>query len=153
MEPAHSPAPAAASPRAGLTHQIRAFLERPLVTSLATVDADGGPRQAVIWYRLDADDTILVNARADRRWPANLRREGRAAFSVCDPGDPFSWVGLIGRVIEIVDDLERARGDIVALAHRYHDDQPDPADIAMFRTQQRVSFRISIDRVHDHLED
>jgi PPOX class probable F420-dependent enzyme len=152
MEPAHSPAPAVAASNTRLPDRIRAFLERPLVTSLATVDADGGPRQAVIWYRLD-DDTILVNARADRRWPANLRRTGRAAFAICDPADPFSWVGITGRVTEVVDDLEAARGDIVALAHRYHDGQPDPEDIATFRTQQRVSFRVSIDAVHDHLED
>ena len=107
----------------------------------------------MIWYRLNPDDTILVNARVDRRWPVNLRREGRGSFSICDPADPFSWVGVTGRVVEVVDDLESARDDIVALAHLYHDGQPDPEDIAMFRTQQRVSFRISIDAVHDHLED
>ena len=33
---------------------VRAFLERPRrFATIATIDADGMPRQAVVWYRVD----------------------------------------------------------------------------------------------------
>ena len=153
MEPAHSPAPVVASPRAGLTPEIRAFLEQPWVATVATLDADGTPRQAVVWFRLDPDDTILLNSLAGRRWPSNLLRDGRAAIAVTNPDDPFSWVGINGSVRAVVDNVEVARDDIVALAHRYHDNSPEPGLIARFRSQQRVSFHVAIETLHDHLED
>lgn len=138
---------------APLPDAIRAFLERPLFASLATIDADGAPRQAVIWYRLEDDGRILVNSRAGRRWPANLRRDGRASLAVHDDGDGYSWVGLTTHVDEIVDDVERARQDILDLAWRYHPDGPDEADLAAYRSQPRITFRLAIDGIHDHLED
>ncbi|HEV2005768.1 MAG TPA: hypothetical protein VGQ85_04065, partial [Candidatus Limnocylindrales bacterium] len=61
------------------------------------------------------------------------------------------WVGITGLVDEIVDDVERARDDIVALAHRY--DDATESSIAAFRSQQRVSFLIRVVRLHDHLAD
>jgi PPOX class probable F420-dependent enzyme len=131
----------------------RAFLERPLFVALATIDPDGAPRQALIWYRLEADGRILLNSLAGRRWPSNLERDGRVALAVTDPEDGYVWLGLTGRVDEIDVDLERARDDIVALAHRYHPEGPTAASLAGFRSQRRVTFRVAIDGVHDHLED
>jgi PPOX class probable F420-dependent enzyme len=148
MEPAQ---PIATTP-SHLDPRIRAFLDQPLFASLATVDPDGAPRQAVIWYRLEDDGRILLNSRDGRRWPANLRRDGRVALAIF-AADPNSRVGITGRVVAIDDDVERAREDIVALAHRYSPDGPSEASIADFRTQPRITFRIAIDGVHDHLED
>ena len=148
MEPAQ---PSPTVPRL-LEPRLRAFLERPLFASLATIDPDGAPRQAVIWYRLEDDGRIMVNSLAGRRWPANLERDGRVALSIIDNHDGYSWLGLTGRVDAIDEDLERARNDIVALAHRYRP-EPTPASIANFRSQRRITFRIAIDGIHDHLED
>ena len=145
--------PAAADEAASLPDPIRTFLERPLFASLATIDPDGAPRQAVIWYRLEDDGRILVNSRSGRRWPANLQRDGRASLAVHDDGDGYSWVGLTTHVEEVVDDLETAREDIVGLAWRYHPDGPDEDDLAAYRSQPRVTFRLAIDGIHDHLED
>ena len=49
--------------------------------------------------------------------------------------------------------MERAREDIVALAHRYHPEGPSESLIAAFRSQPRVSFLVRVTGVHDHLED
>ena len=136
-----------------LTDAVRAFLRAPHVASIATTDPDGAPRQAVAWYRLEADDRILLNSRLPRRWCANLQRDGRVALSVVDPADPYRWIGLTGVVDEVVTDLPRARDDIVALAHRYHPEGPSEASIAAFRTQPRVTFLIRVTGIHDHLED
>src|SRR5437868_973075 len=134
-----------------LAPRVRAFLEEPHFASLATVGPNGGPNQAIVWYRLGADGRVLVNSSEGRRWPANLKRDPRASLAVFLGADPNRWVGIIGLVDEVVEDVEQARDDIVALAHRY-DDASD-STIATFRTQERVSFLIRIERVHDHLED
>jgi PPOX class probable F420-dependent enzyme len=148
MEPAHT-SPTLPAP---FDERRRAFLDQPLFAALATIDPDGAPRQAMIWYRLEGDGRILVNSRADRRWPSNLRRDGRVSLAITGP-DGYSWLGLTGRVDAIDDDADRARDDIVALAWRYHPDGPDPADLAAYRSQARITFRIAIEGVHDHLED
>lgn len=132
-----------------LSPRVRAFLEAPRYATIATVDEDGTPHQAAVWYRLDPDDRILVNSRAPRRWPKNLVRDGRVSVAVIDFDEGERWVGLAGTVETIERDLGVARQDIVDLAHRY--DGPD-ADVADFLTQERISFRIRIDRVHDHLD-
>ena len=61
------------------------------------------------------------------------------------------WVGVQAVVEEVIDDVGRAREDIVDLAVRY--DEADEKSVATFRTQARISFRLRITAVHDHLEE
>lgn len=136
---------------ADLSDRVRDFLEEAHFASLATVGTSGAPNQAVIWYQLEPDGRILVNSREGRVWPANLKRDPRANLAVFWGQDPNRWVGITGLVDEVVEDVEQARDDIVALAQRYGD--ASESSVATFRTQQRVSFLIRMVRVHDHLED
>src|SRR5215212_2796772 len=129
-------------PAIPLTDRAREFLERPNFVIVATVADDGTPHQALVWYRLEPDDRILLNSRTPRRWPSELVANPRCSLAVIDPGDPYRWVGIQGVVESVIDDVAVAREDIVALAHRY--DHVIPADIAAFRTQERISFRIRI---------
>jgi PPOX class probable F420-dependent enzyme len=138
-------------PPAALSDGVREFLERPLYPVLGTSGVDGEPHQAVIWYRLESDERILVNSRSPRRWPDELRRFGRASLAFMDLQDPFRWVGIQAVVEEVIDDVARAREDIVELAVRY--DEADEESVASFRSQARVSFRLRIVAVHDHLDD
>lgn len=130
---------------------LRAFLEAPHYATLATAGSDGEPHQAVVWYRLDPDDRILVNSNRGRRWPTDLLADPRCSLAVTDAGDPWHWVGVQGVVEQVVDDVPTAREDIVALAVRYGNAEPDT--VARFRSQSRISFRIRIVGLHDHLED
>ena len=139
-----------------LAGPVRDFLAGPdRFATLATIDPDGAPRQAVVWYRLDPDGRITVNSADGRRWPANLRRNRRCSLSVIDGADAYTFVALAGLVVETIDDQAVAQADIAAFARRYHAEDPAQAErlIARFRTQHRVSFRIEITAVHDHLED
>jgi PPOX class probable F420-dependent enzyme len=147
MEAMPSPAPV------DLTDAVRAFLAQPLIAMIASLDDDGAPRQAAVWYRLDDDGRILLNSRAGRRWCENLERDGRVSIAVLDPDDGYRWIGLTGMVDEVVTEVERSRKHIVALAHRYHPEGPTESSIALFRRQPRVTFLVRITGVHDHLED
>ncbi len=138
-------------PPVNLNPRIRDFLEAVHAVTLGTSGPDGEPHQAVAWYRLDPDDRILLNSRWPRRWPTDLSRDGRCSLAILDEADQGHWVGLAGVVETRIDDLEAARDDICALAVRYGDDGPET--FARFRSQPRVSFRIRITAVHDHLGD
>lgn len=137
-----------------LPERVREFLDADRFATIATTDPDGGPRQAVIWYRLDGDE-IILNSRVGRRWPSNLVRDPRISVAVSDQADGYRWVGLTGRVT-VVDDQATAQADIAEMARRYHADEPDEAERLIrdrFERQERVSFRVSIEAVHDHLDD
>ena len=134
-----------------LTDRVRAFLQKPNYATLATLGADGTPHQAVIWYRLEDDGRILVNSRAGRRWPKELQSDSRCAIAITDRNDPFTWVGVQADVETVVDYVEAARDDIVALSVHYGEFSADGE--ARFRSQPRVSFRLRIVGVHDHLDD
>jgi len=138
-------------PAAELPSRVRAFLHAPRVATIATAGPDGEPHQAATWYRLERDGRILVNSRWPRRWPTELKRDGRCSFSVIDAADGVRWVGLNAVVESRVDDVDLAREHICELARRY--DDANPRTLAMFRSQPRVSFLLRVTRVHDHLGD
>jgi len=136
-----------------LPDRVRRFLSARRYASVATVDEDGTPRQAVIWYLVDGDE-IVINSLEGRRWPTNLRRDPRISLAVT-AADEESWVGISGRVT-VVDDQARAQADIAAMARFYNADDPEGAEELIrtrFETQQRVSFRIGVTGIHDHIED
>ena len=136
-----------------LPEHVRRFLAERRFASIATVDPDGTPRQAVIWYRLDGDE-LVINSLEGRRWPTNLRRDPRISIAVTDAVET-SWVGLNG-VAEVVEDQATAQADIAAMARFYHADDPAHAEDLIrtrFQAQRRVSFRIRPTAIHDHIED
>jgi hypothetical protein len=136
-----------------LPDHVREFLQEPRYASLATVGVDGSPHQTFTWYTLESDDRILINSRIGRRWPADLLRERRVAIGVADTADQNRWVGLRGELAEVVDDVALARRDIAAIAHRYTpvEGPPDPGMLARFKTEPRISFRVRLTGLHDHL--
>ena len=142
---------ASPAPKLQLNDRVRTFLAEPNYATLATAGADGEPHQAVIWFRFDGAGSVLVNSRAGRRWPTELQADRRCSLAVTDRHDPFKWVGLQAVVESVVDDVEVAREDIVALSVHY-DDFSD-AGAARFRSQPRISFRLRILGVHDHLDE
>jgi len=126
----------------------------PHFATIATVDPDGSPRQAVIWYRLDGD-AIVINSLVGRRWPSNLLRDPRISIAITDRDDGLRWVGVIGTA-EPIRDQPTAQADIAEMARRYHAHEPGEADRLIrdrFSQQERISFRIRPASAHDHLDD
>jgi PPOX class probable F420-dependent enzyme len=70
----------------GLTDaEMAAFLAEPWNARLATVDADGWPYVAPVWYEFDAAARVfLVMGRERAEWIAHVRAEPRVAFHVAD---------------------------------------------------------------------
>lgn len=113
---------------------------------LATIRPDGWVRQAVIWYRLEADDTILINSRVGRLWPADLLRDPRATLTVADA---YDYVSMRGSA-EPIHRGQAAYQDIAALAARYTSGRDLEARLARFRQDERISFRFRPVAVHHY---
>ena len=125
--------------------RVRAFLAEPRFAAIATVDPDGSPHQALVWYLLKGDE-LVINSRRQRRWPRNLMRDERISVAVQDWSDPEHWIGLKGRA-ELLHQGDDALGDIMAMARRYGSN-PD-----QYRGQDRVSFAVRATRLFEYGAD
>jgi PPOX class probable F420-dependent enzyme len=136
-----------------LPEHLRTFLDDIHFATISTLDPDGMPRQAVIWYTLDGDE-LIINSAVGRRWPTNLLRDPRISIAIADRHDGYRWVGLVGRV-GVVDDQPTAQADIAGMSRRYHADDPEEAEALIrdrFERQARISFRIRLGQVYEHLD-
>ena len=132
---------------------IHDFLDDIHFATIATLDPDGTPRQAVVWYTLDGEELVL-NSAVGRRWPTNLLRDPRISISVTDHRDGYRWVGLTGRVT-VIEDQATAQADIAGMSRRYHADDPAEGEALIrdrFERQARISFRVPLDGVYSHLD-
>jgi PPOX class probable F420-dependent enzyme len=128
-----------------IPEDIRAFIDDTRFATIGTIDHDGAPRQAVVWYTVEGNE-IVLNSAVGRRWPSNLLRDPRVAFSVVDDRDGYRWIGLTG-LVTVVDDQATAQADIAGMARRYHADDPDKAERLIhrqFERQARISFRLRV---------
>ena len=118
-----------------------AFVDDPTrFGTLATINADGTPHLAVIWYAVNPDGSLLINSKVGRIWPSNLLRDPRCSLAV-EAG--ARWVVVRGEAVAD-HDRERSVEDICALAVRYEGDDPAglEARFANFRAQHRISFHL-----------
>ena len=126
---------------------VRHFLAEHRYGTIASLDPDGTPHQAVVWYLVE-DDALIVNSADGRRWPSNLRRDPRFSMAI-EEGE--TNVTLRGTV-EIIDDQERAQADIAAMARLNYDPVTAEASIRdQYRREKRVSFRLLPARIHAEL--
>jgi PPOX class probable F420-dependent enzyme len=132
---------------------IRDFLDDLRYATISTIDPDGRPRQAVVWYTVEGDE-IVINSAIGRRWPTNLARDPRLSFTVIDAADQYRWVGLTGTVRTITD-WATTQADIAGMARRYHAHEPGEAERIIrerFERQDRITFRFSPRSIHDELD-
>jgi PPOX class probable F420-dependent enzyme len=129
-----------------LSEKTRAFIEAPRFGVLGTSQADGTPQLTVMWYELQGDE-IMMNTTVQRAKAANLRRDPRIALCI---EDGYDYVTVYGTA-RLIDDPETAQADIHRLATRYHNrEKADQMTRDQFGKQQRLTIRMSIERVVEH---
>ncbi|MET1232987.1 MAG: TIGR03618 family F420-dependent PPOX class oxidoreductase [Candidatus Limnocylindrales bacterium] len=144
------PAANAGTSAYALSAAARAFLDSPQRYGvLATINPDGTPHQAVVWYRLDDDDSVLINSRVGRRWPANLLRDPRCSLTA-ESG--LDYVVVRGTAAPSGEG-DVAQRDIADLAVKYDGPEEAARLVAVrFSAQERISFRIRIHGSYEHME-
>ncbi|MFG2941945.1 PPOX class F420-dependent oxidoreductase [Streptomyces sp. NPDC048282] len=96
----------------------RAFVSHGTRTGkLSTVNADGSPHVAPIWFLLEGDD-LVFNTGKETVKGRNLTRDGRVALCVDDDRPPFHFVVLSGRA-RLSEDPVELRDSATRIAARY----------------------------------
>ena len=84
--------------------------------NLATLMPDGAPQVTPVWC--DFDGTyVIVNSARGRQKDRNLRRNPRVALSIMDPDNPYRYLEVRGKVVEITE--EGAAAHIDKMAKKY----------------------------------
>jgi PPOX class probable F420-dependent enzyme len=121
---------------------------RDLLTSkkafahLATVMSDGTPQVTPVW--IDFDGThVLVNSAKGRLKDKNLRARTQVGVEVSDPENPYRYLSIQGKVVEITE--EGADQQIDKLAKKYMGKDKYP-----YRnpTEVRCIYKIAPEKVH-----
>ncbi len=83
---------------------------------LATLMKNGSPQATPIWFNTDGI-YILINSAKGRVKDRNMRRNPEVALVITDPKDPYRYIQIRGKVIEIT--TNGAREHIDALSKKY----------------------------------
>ncbi len=118
------------------------LLERPLLAVLATVMPDGSPQATPLWFDYDGQ-VIRVNSARGRIKDRNMRREPRVALVIIDDANPYRYIQIRGRVVEIIEG-EIAHVHINELSQRYtgrdwQSPRPDEERVIYCIRPERVS--------------
>lgn len=119
----------------------RDLLQKKAFAHLATVMPDGSPQVTPVWF--DYDGTHIRINSAEGRWKdKNMRKRPQVALEILDPDNPYRYIQLRGKVVEIT--KEGADAHIDSLAKKYLDREKYP-----FRQpgEVRVTYKIQIERV------
>ncbi len=91
--------------------------------AVATIGADGAPHAAVVWADPEGDE-VWLNSAEGRVWPENLRRDPRVTLTCANLENPYEYVSIKGRAVEITPD--GADEHIDKLARKYLDKDTYP---------------------------
>jgi len=131
---------------AQISDQARSFLSGgPRYAVLATINRDGSPHVRVVWFLLRGD-TIVINSRRGRRWPANLMRDARLGFAVEEGEDAVTLDGFA----ELQHDPLQAQADIAEMARRYDTPEDAAREIRRFESEDRITFWVTPTRIRIH---
>jgi PPOX class probable F420-dependent enzyme len=121
--------------------KYRDLFEKKAFANLATIMLDGSPQVTPVWVNVDGND-IHINSVKGRQKDKNMRSREKVALSIQDPENPYRYLEVRGRVVDVTE--IGADAHIDRLAKKYLE-----ADKYPFRQEGevRVTYRIKPEKV------
>jgi len=117
----------------------RRLLEEPNYGHLGTIRPDGTVQVNPMWFEFDGEHVRFTHTTTRQKY-RNLQYNPSMALSIIDPENPFHYLEVAGRLVEVIPDPEGAF--YVRLQHRYG----NPSDEAPRDKADRVILVMSIER-------
>jgi PPOX class probable F420-dependent enzyme len=111
--------------------------------NLATLMPDGSPQVTPVWMEFDGTH-ILVNSARGRQKDRNMKRNPSVSLAISDPRNPYRYLEVRGRVVEITEAGASEHIDKLAKKYLGVDEYPNraPGEVrVMYKVEPlRVSF-------------
>ena len=107
---------------------------------LATSMKDGSPQVTPVWFDMDGE-RIRINTARGRVKEKNMKARRQVALAIIDPDDPYRYIQVRGRVVEIRE--AGAREHIDRLSEKYTGNP----EYQNYRGETRVIFYIEPESV------
>lgn len=119
-----------------IPEKYRDLFGKRAFASLATLMPDGSPQVTPVWCDIEGD-LVLFNSAKGRQKDKNVRRDTRVALAVIDPDNPYRYLEIRGRIVEITEEGADAHIDKMARKYLGVDKYPYKQD-----GEQRVIYKI-----------
>ena len=85
-----------------LPEKYRDLFGKRAFASLATLMPDGRPQVTPVWVDIEGD-LVVINSAKGRQKDKNVRRDPRVSLAIIDPENPYRFMEIRGRVVEITE--------------------------------------------------
>jgi len=92
------------------------LFQKKAFAHLGTIMSDGSPQVTPVWVDYDGKH-VRFNSALGRVKDRNVRRDPRVSLSILDPENPYRYLAIRGRVVEITQ--EGADEHINSLSQKY----------------------------------
>jgi PPOX class probable F420-dependent enzyme len=92
------------------------LFKKPAFAHLTTLMPDGSPQVSPVWCEYDGT-YVVINSAKGRQKDRNMRRDARVALAISDPENPYRYLQVRGKVVEITE--QGADAHIDKLSHKY----------------------------------
>jgi len=99
-----------------IPEKYRDLFTKKAFASLGTLMPDGRPQVTPVWCDLDGDK-VVINSAKGRQKDRNIRRDPRVSLAIIDPDNPYRYLEIRGRVVEITE--QGAAAHIDKMAKKY----------------------------------
>src|SRR6476620_9205596 len=110
--------------------KYRDLFSKRAFASLGTLMPDGTPQVTPVWCDAEGD-LVIINSAKGRQKDKNIRRDPRVSLAVIDPDNPYRYLEIRGRVVEITEQGADAHIDKMAKKYLDKDKYPfrQPAEV------------------------
>ncbi len=119
------------------TDEIRAFLQKPLIARMSTIDPDGWPHTVPVWFMLDGDEIAIISVRQTAKI-GHIQANPKGAVQV--GGDDGAGYMLKG-IFRIEEDPDRSW--MKKLTYRYESGEKAEKDIAEWTPLDMIVLRFT----------
>jgi len=92
------------------------LLQKKAFANLGTLNPDGSPQVTPVWVDYDGKH-VRINSALGRVKDKNIRRDPRVSLAIQDPENPYRYLEIRGKVVEITQ--KGADDHINTLAKKY----------------------------------
>jgi len=86
-----------------IPQNYRDLFNKRAFASLTTLMPDGSPQTTPVWVDFDGN-LVIFNSAKGRQKDRNVRRDPRVALAIIDPDNPYRYLEIRGKVVEITED-------------------------------------------------